>query len=84
MLATVDGQFIKLNVQLCLQHNAREAARRVGLSAIADICRKRAIACLLASVITNRTVLTNGHTGHVPRAPEIFFFLRGPQLAVVN
>ena len=28
-------------------------------------------------------VLTNGHTGHVPRAPG-FFFLRGPQLAVVK
>jgi len=27
---------------------------------------------------------TNGHTGHVPRAPGFFFFLRGPQLAVVK
>ena len=25
-----------------------------------------------------RAVLTNGHTGHVPRAPGIFFFARGP------
>ena len=31
-----------------------------------------------------RAVLTNGHTGHVPRAPGFFFFLRGPQLAVVK
>jgi len=29
-----------------------------------------------------RVVLTNGHTGHVPRAPD--FFLKGPQLAVVK
>jgi len=26
-----------------------------------------------------RAVLTNGHTGHVPRDPGFFFFLRGPQ-----
>jgi len=32
----------------------------------------------------SRAVLTNGHTGHVPRAPGFFFFLRGPQLAVVK
>ena len=32
--------------------------------------------------IKRRDVLTNGHTGHVPRAPG--FFLRGPQLAVVK
>ena len=25
-----------------------------------------------------RAVLTNGHTGHVPRAPGFFFFLRAP------
>jgi len=31
-----------------------------------------------------RAVLTNGHTGHVPRAPGFFFFLRGPQLAVLQ
>ena len=31
-----------------------------------------------------RAVLTNGHTGHVPRAPGFFFFLSGPQLAVVK
>ena len=31
-----------------------------------------------------RAVLTNGHTGHVPRAPGFFFFLRAPQLAVVK
>jgi len=31
-----------------------------------------------------RAVLTNGHTGHVQRAPDFFFFLRDPQLAVVN
>jgi len=30
-----------------------------------------------------RAVLTNGYTGHVPRAPG-FLFLRGPQLAVVK
>jgi len=29
-----------------------------------------------------RAVLTNGHTGHVPRAPGFFFFLRGPLLAI--
>ena len=28
-------------------------------------------------------VLTNGHTGHVPRAPDFFLF-EGPQLAVVK
>ena len=32
----------------------------------------------------SRAVLTNGHTGHVPTAPGFFFFLRGPQLAVVK
>ena len=34
----------------------------------------------------SRAVLTNGHTGHVPlpMAPGFFFFLRGPQLAVVK
>ena len=32
----------------------------------------------------HRAVLTNGHTGHVTRAPGFFFFLRGPQLAVVK
>jgi len=32
----------------------------------------------------SRAVLTNGHTGHVPRAPAFFFFSRGPQLAVVK
>jgi len=31
-----------------------------------------------------RAVLTNGHTGHVPRAAGFFFFLRGFQLAVVK
>ena len=30
-----------------------------------------------------RAVLTNGYTGHVPRAPG-FLFLRGLQLAVVK
>ena len=30
------------------------------------------------------SVLTNGHTGHVPRAPGFFFCLRGPQLVVVK
>ena len=48
--------------------------------------------CTSAQVIGNcsassprpRAVLTNGHTGHVPRAPGFFFFLRGPQLAVVK
>jgi len=34
--------------------------------------------------MTGRAVLTNGHTGHVPRTPGFFFFLRGPQLAVVK
>ena len=28
------------------------------------------------------TVVTNGHTGHVPRAPGFLFFLRGPQLVL--
>jgi len=31
----------------------------------------------------SRAVLTNGHTGHVPRAPGFFLF-EGPQLAVVK
>ena len=31
-----------------------------------------------------RAVLTSGHTGHVPRAHGLFFFLRGPRLAVVK
>jgi len=26
----------------------------------------------------SRAILTNGHTGHVPRAPGFFFFLRAP------
>jgi len=34
--------------------------------------------------LVSRAVLTNGYTGHVPRAPDFFFFLRGPQLAVVK
>jgi len=28
--------------------------------------------------VASRADLTNGHTGHVPRAPEFFSFLRGP------
>ena len=32
----------------------------------------------------NRAVLTNGHTGHVPRAPGFSFLFRGPQLVVVK
>jgi len=36
VLATVGGQFITLSVQFCLQHDAREAARRAGPSATAD------------------------------------------------
>ena len=36
------------------------------------------------AVVIIRAVLTNGHTGHVPRAPGFFFFLWGPQLAVVK
>jgi len=32
----------------------------------------------------SRAVLTNGRSGHVPRAPGFFFFLRGAQLAVVK
>ena len=38
----------------------------------------------LPSLAGGRAVLTNGHTGHVPRAPGFFFVLRGPQLAVVK
>ena len=34
--------------------------------------------------VSRAPVLTNGHTGHVPVAPGFFFFLRGPQLAVVK
>ena len=37
-----------------------------------------------ASNMHSGAVLTNGHTGHVPRAPGFFFFFRGPQLAVVK
>jgi len=36
------------------------------------------------TVPSPRAVLTNGHIGHVPRAPGFFLFLRGPQLAVVK
>ena len=36
------------------------------------------------AVVIIRAVLTNGHTGHVARAPGFFFFLWGPQLAVVK
>jgi len=32
----------------------------------------------------DRAVLTNGHTGHVPRARGFFFLFEGPQLAVVK
>ena len=39
---------------------------------------------LLSILCTTRAVLTNGHTGHVPKAPGFFFFLRGPQPAVVK
>ena len=38
----------------------------------------------LPSNICIRAVLTNGHTGHVPRAPGFFFLFEGPQLAVVK
>ena len=31
-----------------------------------------------------RAVLTNGHNGHMPRAPGFFFLFEGPQLAVVK
>jgi len=30
------------------------------------------------AVVIIRAVLTNGHTGHVPRAPGFFFFLWAP------
>ena len=33
---------------------------------------------------TTRAVLTNGHTGHVSKAPGFFFLFEGPQLAVVK
>jgi len=33
ILATIDGQFITLSVYLCVQQDAREAARRAGPSA---------------------------------------------------
>jgi len=36
------------------------------------------------AAVYDRAVLTNGHTGHVPRAPGFFFFVRGPQLAVAK
>jgi len=36
----------------------------------------------MTQCVVVRAVLTSGHTGHVPRAPELFFFLRDPQLAV--
>jgi len=38
----------------------------------------------MTSRLAVRAVLTNGHIGHVPRALGFFFFLRGPQLAVVK
>jgi len=34
------GQFVALSVYRCVQHNASEAARRAGQSAIADTCVK--------------------------------------------
>jgi len=42
-------------------------------SAVADACRHRR----LAAVVSTRAVLTNGHTGLVPRAP-VFFLFEGP------
>jgi len=36
ILAVVDGQFITLSSQRCLQHEARSAARRAGPSTAAD------------------------------------------------
>ena len=45
------------------------------------ICKTRDLTCCSAGC---RAVLTNGNTGHVPRAIGFFFFLRGPQLAVVK
>ena len=40
--------------------------------------------CFAYYAAGSRAVLTNGHTGHVPRAPGFFLFPRGPQLAVVK
>jgi len=41
------------------------------------------LVALYLHVVPIRAVLTNGHTGHVPRAPGLFLF-EGPQLAVVK
>ena len=30
-------------------------------------------------IVTARAVLTNGHTGHVPRAPGFFFLFEAPR-----
>ena len=38
ILATVDSQFVSMSIQSNLQHDACEAARRVGLSATGDTC----------------------------------------------
>jgi len=43
LLATVD-EFITLAVQLCLQHDARETARRAGPSGTADTSLKQVLA----------------------------------------
>ena len=45
-----------------------------------DANRKHTLS-LLRYKLKARAVLTNGH---VPRAPDFFFFLRGPQLAAVK
>jgi len=37
----------------------------------------------MTQCVVVRAVLTSGHTGHVPRAPDFFLF-EGPQLAVVK
>ena len=36
ILQTVDSQFVTVSVQICRQHDAREATRRAGPSATAD------------------------------------------------
>jgi len=64
-----------------IRRNGRSMVE-LGLSWCTSIVRASRRLTYRSGVPDNRAVLTNGHTEHVPRAPD--FFLRGPQLAVVK
>jgi len=64
---------------------ARAAQRSAAQRSAAQRMCERPRPLMTEHLLTeSRAVLTNGHTGHVPRAPGFFFLFEGPQLAVVK